>query len=200
MEVLQPDWNQDKPTPSAVSEMLTALEIRPIVLSDPIFETFLARLRSSHCNGGVHLFCFEVGASKVFDGYTAGNRWDCDGFVDTLLTHPVILNSLQIIEAPQTFITGLTQKNGFLLDEYFANLLYRGGAYSPTPSGDGREEKRMALSVCNAIFGLRYGEVFYAVSYEPWTPWFYDVAWDGTVLLFDKRLRRLWLFVITDTD
>ena len=58
----------------------------------------------------------------------------------------------------------------------------------------------MALDICDAMFGLRYGEVAVLESDEAWTPWFHGIAWDMTEVGFDRRLRRLWVFVITDAN
>ena len=87
----------------------------------------------------------------------------------------------------------------FLLDGTLSRILFSGGAYSST-RGDGRTEKAFALSVCEAIFGQRFGEVSCYLSSEPWTGWFRGIAWDITVIVFDRRTRRLWILAITDTD
>jgi hypothetical protein len=68
------------------------------------------------------------------------------------------------------------------------------------PTDDGKAAKRLALDVCDAMFGLRYGEISMYESYESWTPWFRGIAWDLTEVVFDRRSRRLWVFAITDTD
>jgi hypothetical protein len=87
----------------------------------------------------------------------------------------------------------------FLLDGTFASLLYHGGAYSHA-SGDGQAEKELAVDVCKAVFGLRYGEIVCNMNYGVWTPWFKGIAWDMTTIVFDRGNRKLWMFVTTDTD
>jgi len=87
----------------------------------------------------------------------------------------------------------------FLLDGTLAHVLYQGGAYHK-PQGDGRAEKTFALEVCDAMFGLRYGEILCNPNYDAWTPWFRGIAWDLTIVVFDCRTRRIWLLAITDTD
>lgn len=81
----------------------------------------------------------------------------------------------------------------------FARILYNGGAY-PQTHGDGREEKAFALNIWEAMFGLRYGEVSSYLSGKRWTRWFKGVAWDVTLLIFDRRMRTLWILAVTDTD
>jgi len=87
----------------------------------------------------------------------------------------------------------------FLFDGRLARVLYNGGAYT-TSEGDGHDAKTLAIEVADAIFGLRFGEVSLLESVQAWTPWFKGIAWDLTMVLFDRRLRRLSMFVITDTD
>jgi hypothetical protein len=50
------------------------------------------------------------------------------------------------------------------------------------------------------MVGLRYGEIAVGESSEAWTPWFLGVAWDLAEVVFDCRLRKLWIFAMTDAD
>jgi hypothetical protein len=104
-----------------------------------------------------------------------------------------------VIQVTAPVTSGLTQTNPFLLDGHFAALLHNGGAYWQR-KGDGREEKEFAIKVCEEIFGLRYDEISCDLSGTAWTPWFCGIAWDLTIVVFDRRLRCIWLFAITDTD
>jgi hypothetical protein len=71
-----------------------------------------------------------------------------------------------------------------------ARVLYNGGAYSQRDGG-GRAEKTFALDICEAMFGLRYSEVRCYLSGKPWMRGFKGIAWDVTVVVFDRRMRRL---------
>ena len=95
--------------------------------------------------------------------------------------------------------SGLTLGDPFLLDGRFAHSLHQGGAYW-TPKENGRPAKTLAVAICESMFGLRYGEIALAESHNAWTPWFHGIAWDLTEVVFDRRLRRLWIFALTDTD
>jgi hypothetical protein len=37
-------------------------------------------------------------------------------------------------------------------------------------------------------------------SHSRWNAWFFDVAWDHTFVILDKKHQRLSLLLITDTD
>ena len=62
------------------------------------------------------------------------------------------------------------------------------------------EAKRLAQKFCEAAFGDRYLDVWVFRSYEAWSPWFWDAAWDKTWIIADAEMSRVWLLCVTDTD
>jgi hypothetical protein len=200
-ELLTPDWKQPRPTFSDVQEMCGRIELTSVNPRVQVLEEFIAQVRKSHDNGGAHLALFDVGSDHVFDWFASRNRLTDEELLDTLLTHPSVQRALpELFLAPHERVTsGLAWYDEFLLDGTLARILYNGGAYSKS-QGDGRREKALALSVCEGMFGLRFGEVSCYISHDPWTSWFKDVAWDVTAVVFDRRKRKLWILTITDTD
>lgn len=91
------------------------------------------------------------------------------------------------------------ERSSFLFDGELATALYGGGAYT-TPQGDGRAEKESSLAFCEALFGLRFSEVWHCFTYSDWTPRFANVTGDWTAVLFDRRLRALSILATTDSD
>lgn len=89
--------------------------------------------------------------------------------------------------------------SSFLFDGELAAELYTGGAYT-SPYGNGKAEKEISLSFCDALFGLRFSEVWHCSSGSDWTPWFANVTGDWTAILFDRRLRSLSILATTDSD
>ncbi len=198
--ILKPDWAQPRPTFAEVRAMTQRIDLAPVALPEKPFGDFLSCVRESHRNGGAHIAAFDVPTDTVFDWFASRNRLSDEELIDTLVTHPVIRTGLGEVRIPEIKAsTGLSLADPFLLDGRFAHCLYAGGAYW-TAESDGKNSKSLALDVCDAMFGMRYGEVALFESVEAWTPWFHGVAWDLTEVVFDRRLRRLWLFVVTDTD
>jgi len=198
--LLEPDWAQPRPTFVEVLAMTRRIGLDPVTLPEKPFSDFLRCLRESHSNGGAHIAAFEVLPDTIFDWFASRNRLSDDELIDTLITHPAIRAALGEVRMPETKAsTGLGLADPFLLDGRFARCLHAGGAYWNAES-DGKASKTLALDVCEAMFGLRYGEVALLESVQAWTPWFHNIAWDLTEVVFDRRLRRLWVFVITDTD
>lgn len=170
------------------------------MLPEKPFSDFLSSLRESHNNGGAYIEAFDVLPNNIFDWFASRNRLSEEELIDTLMIHPAIRAALPEIEISEIKpSTGLTLGDPFLLDGTFARRLHYGGAYW-NAKNNGKPAKALALEVCDAMFGLRYGEVSLLESFKAWTPWFRCIAWDLTEVLFDRRLRRLWVFVITDTD
>ena len=147
------------------------------------------------------MVAFDVGADPVFDWYASRNRlWD-ERLLEFLMAHSAIreaLSELAIPENPQ-IEKGFSMESQFILGGTLAGILYQGGAYWQA-TGDGRSENRLAMEVCDAMFGLRFGEVTCNFNADPWTPWFCGIAWDLTAVVFDRRERRLWILAVTDTD
>jgi len=201
MELLNPDWNQPKPAPPEVQAMCQRLQLKPAALPTEPFDKLSIQLRARHERGGAHLVVFDVGPDPIFDWFAARNRlWEAD-ILDTLLVHPTIraaLPELKIPSEPQVN-SGFGIQDPFLFDGHLANMLHNGGAYK-NPEGDGRIERLSAIEVSDAMFGLRCSEINLCLSYDRWTPWFLGSGWDFTAVIFDRRLRRLWILAVTDSD
>jgi hypothetical protein len=201
MELLEPDWKQVRPTPAEVQEMCRQISLEQASLPALPFDKFLQEVRQNHDNGGAYLVAFDVGANLIFDWFASRNRLTDERLLDSLLVHPAIrrgLADLLIPDSPKSE-NGFTLSDQFEFDGKLAHTLYHGGAYGKT-QGNGRTEKLFALDVCEAMFGLRFGEITCYLSYAPWTSWFRGIAWDLTAIIFDRRTRRLWALAVTDTD
>jgi len=201
MELLTPDWQQPRPKIVDVQAMCRRIQLTPESVQMPSLGNFIEQVRKSHTNGGAYLVVFDVGADPVFDWFASRNRLADDDLLDQLLLHPAVRQALPnlFLPVPKRIESGLAMYDQFLLDGTLSRILYNGGAYS-IGQGDGRPEKRFALDVCEAMFGLRFGEVSCYLSDKAWSSWFKGIAWDITVVLFDCRTRQLWVLVITDTD
>jgi hypothetical protein len=212
VELLNPDWNQEKPTFVQARAMCqqVPLETRPLV--DSRVDSVLNRIRESHANGGAYFASFHVGPSRAFDWFASRNRLLEFGILRQLLGRVEISSALPALEIqpippvePTIEGCGLADDgdfqmtSSFLFDGQLAQVLYAGGAYT-SAKGDGRAEKENSLAFSEAVFGLRFSEVSHFSSYSAWTPWFEGIAWDWTAVLYDRRLRTLSVLAATDTD
>jgi hypothetical protein len=181
-EILEPDWSQPKPTLVEARDSCQRVRLDPVALPREPFDKLLVDLRASHDLGDAHLVAFDVGSDPIFDWYASRNRlWEAE-VLDNLIVRQEIrtaLVDLQIPSMPPN--SGLGLHDPFLFDGHLSNILYVGGAYW-NKKGDGRSEKLFAVTVCDAMFGLRFAEISLYLSYSPWTPWFKGIAWDLTTV------------------
>jgi hypothetical protein len=91
----------------------------------------------------------------------------------------------------------------FVLEADMAWSIYSGGAYKSFPG----TPKDLAQAFCKGIFGEgflnsrdRFRDIQVYRTHTPWCSWFFNIAWDVTWIIFDEKLKRLWLICITDTD
>jgi hypothetical protein len=80
-----------------------------------------------------------------------------------------------------------------------ATIIVQGGAYKAF-QGSAAQAKDLADEAVADLTGRRYEDFRLDQTYEPWTPWFYNVAWDHTLVLTDYRNAELTILCITDTD
>ena len=85
MNLLEPRWNQQKPTLQEAQEMCGRVAVTAIESRSDAIETVLQHLRKSHSNGGALFGEFEVGDSEVFDWFASRNRLAEFSILRTLL-------------------------------------------------------------------------------------------------------------------
>jgi hypothetical protein len=201
LAVLEPDCKQPRPSIPDIKSMCARIGVSPVPMQWEVLGEFLAQLRDNYNSGGAYFNAFEISPDPVFDWFASRNRLSEDGLLDSLLVHPVIRDALRCVfeNAPQQIETELALYDPFNLDGALSRILYNGGAYS-THEGDGRREKEFAAEICQAMFESRFGEISCYVSHKAWSGWFKDIAWDLTLVVFDRRTRRLWTLATTDAD
>jgi hypothetical protein len=211
MEGLAPDWNQESPTLTEVSSMCRRIELTAVPVTAAPFQDVLESLRYSHVNGGAFLCAFRISPDRTFDWFASRRRLLEHNILASILSRSEVRESVSslMIPAPEHSINpssgpltdahDFSAESPFLFDGRLAGSLYSGGAYTVW-EGDGRAEKQLALDFCKAAFALRFGDLASYVNFGPWTPWFHEMGYDWTSVLFDVELRNLWMLAVTDTD
>lgn len=199
--MLEPDWEQARPTFDEVQRMWTELKIYHDPLEDPAIDELLKHLRSTHSNGGAEFARFAVSAHPVLHWFGSRNRLEEIDFLSHLVKHPAVVETFPPA-ATASAETSLKMGLGvppFTMAGKLAWALVQGGAYDKF-SGTPREAMNVAERFCYRLFGDRYTEILQFESHESWTDWFCNVAWDGTWAGFDQRETKVWLLCVTDTD
>lgn len=63
-----------------------------------------------------------------------------------------------------------------------------------------REAKPIAQTAFEEICSQPKGEIKAFSLACDWSPWFFDVAWDSTLVVFNLTAKKMWLICGTDTD
>jgi hypothetical protein len=174
--------------------------------TSPALDALLDAIRATHVNGGV-LFT-QVRAIDVDDPgrwFQAeySNSWADEAFrsllgssaVRTALPELLIPVPYPIADPPR-FRQSPT--GTFTLAGELASALVRGGAYARFPGSPAEAMRLAAAGVADLVGDRHYSKVFQ--SLEPWTPWFYDVAWDHTWIVADSERLLVSILCKTDTD
>lgn len=208
------DWSGPRPSPDDLRKMWGRLQFRVEPYDPAPFDPYLRALREVYVNGGALLHGFTVPEDLIFDWYPLGRNTldtsygDAEGldFFTRFLGSAAVRDAAPELQVPEPL--RLPQPPGQVLFQWgsalmfeggCAQVLFQGGAYRRFP-GTAAEAKRLAREFSAGLMGDRYEDVLVYHASKAWTPWFGDVAWDGTSVLFDKGTRRLWLFCYTDTD
>ncbi|HXR39269.1 MAG TPA: hypothetical protein VN776_09255 [Terracidiphilus sp.] len=212
MDLLEPDWNQPRPTLQEALSICSRIKLTHFEVQSEVVKRVLDCLCESHSNGGALLAATRVGPDEAFDWFASRNRLLEFDILPHLLRRKEVRESLpelmipttgdslgQSVSCPISAAGGFKMESSFLFDGQLAQRLYMGGAYGQ-PRGDGKVSKELAIGFCDALFEQRFSEVHFFSSYDAWTPWFHQIAWDWTAILFDLRKRLLWILAVTDTD
>lgn len=110
-------------------------------------------------------------------------------FQTELLRHPIFL-SLPVLNEPnfnlvadgEWFVGG-----GFYIEAFLASVLRSGGPYA---QADARTALTTAQAARESIWGESYDGLWLYYLYRPWSKWFYDVAWDVTMIVVERSEER----------
>lgn len=167
----------------------------------PSMQKYVEALRERYANGSVLFASFQCPADPVFDWYLSRNDLRGLLFFHRFWHTPTPGSVLAELKVPKTYEYDppFQEGNSFTFGGELASRLYQGGAYHQ-PSGTGSEEMRLAELSVHELIQDRFSEILVYVNHAPWTDFFFDIAWDGTWILFDKEESVVHVLCATDTD
>jgi len=198
---LDVNWKHERPSKASVELLWRSFEVTTVTEVLPAVEEYLVELRRVYTNGGAYCARFHVNGNEDFNWFATRNRWDEMSFFSRLLLHPALVSALPQVaaEGRATELAEFSWGSSLTLDGELARALVLGGAYEQF-KGTSREAKELGARVAESVFGDRFLDVVVFRCWKPWSPWFFDVAWDSTMLLIDRRLQLVTVLVSTDTD
>lgn len=180
------------------------LRYAPVEVGGGAVRGLTEELRRLYENGGVTLQAFDVvDEDETCHWFISRNRFEEYGFFEHFLSSAALRESLPDLvrgrSGRQTPTFRDSPGGAYAVDGFLASYLMSGGAYDQFP-GSGAEAKALASAAVGELVGERYEDFAVYHSFESWSDWFFDVAWDVTGCLVDLTRNRVLLLAMTDTD
>lgn len=169
--------------------------------SDPRVDRYLATLKSLFGKyGRVHGRYLKIAAEddslRLVTSASSGTS-----LIATLLGLPVVRDGLPELKIPPDLSALRAHMMGrYEFEGRMCDLLIRGGVCSPIPAMNVRTACALAAACAAAITAPPFEAVLLAEIEGPWTPAFYDVGRDVTLVLVSKGCTSAYVLWMTDTD
>ena len=198
------DWKAQRPQWEDIRRSHEQLAFRAYDVEHPAVTAMLAELRRTHDNGGALLKAFALEHDDdTLHWFASRNRFAEYEFFQAFLGSRAVRDALPELQVPEEVPRDLGFEQSWsgtlTLDGELAATIVLGGAYERF-KGTPTQAKALGAAFVDALVGERHAEFKVYRSFKPWSPWFFDVAWDGTWLLIDQGKDEVVLLCRTDTD
>jgi len=199
------DWDEPRPSIEELIGSWPQMGWDSVRVGSGLLDAYLSQVRETHVNGGYLLGRWRaVRYSDVAAWFASRNRLEEYEMHRLLFDSPIVRRDLAPLEIPAKLdrVPGALKEvpGGALnLDGILATIIVQGGAYKSF-QGLAAEAKSLADEAVADLTGRRYEDFRLDQTFEPWTPWFRDVAWDYTFVLTDYRNAEMTVLCITDAD
>lgn len=167
-------------------------------IDSPHIAAFLDAFQKVYVNGGVILRTYRANPMVLA-------LWKAAPSVEQTASNFVLCPSVIAsvpelqIQVPLKIPLNFRWLSAFGMEGQLTNLLITGGAYERFP-GTINEARSLCRNFMEALHGEELQWTWVAESSTPWAPWFCDIIWDATFVVYDQRKMRFSLLCMTDTD
>lgn len=195
-DMTNPDLQQQRPSDEDINELWKGVIFTKYAYNKTNIDKVVAELDSSHSNGGCKILAAKFIDHPTLHWFVSRNYFNEITFIEKFLSCDIFDDEIKF---------NLTEEiqwewsSPYLLDGDIARTLKSGGAYDKF-SGTGKEAKTLAQQFCEDLFEDRYEDIIVFKIRSAWSDWFYDVAWDQTWIVIDKKDLIIWAILLTDTD
>ena len=199
--MLEADNTQPVPLTTELIQFWKEADFSISTRSFPFTLEYIQALQRRYENGHVFFASFQGAAHRVFDWYVARNDLQGLLFFHKFWHTPTPARVLSELRVPASYANDprFQSTSSFTFAGEIVSQLYHGGAYHES-HGSGAEEMLLAERSAHELIQNRFSEVLVFVNHTAWTDFFFDIAWDGTWILLDKRDRAIHILAATDTD
>lgn len=200
---LKQDPKQEKPDINETREAAKSLVINEEIIDDPTILTFIELLKKVDYNTKEIVKSYTVQSNNIIDWYAQRNGFNETDFFFYFFNNPNVLKTL-----PEEFSKNNIDSNTFkdytnvyCLYNILADIIIFDGAYVRF-KGNPQNIRELTDKVCYAMYEHRYEDilVYTYTGRGTWCSWFYNVVWDHSIIVIDKKMMKLWVILYTDTD
>lgn len=117
-----------------------------------------------------------------------------------ILTNPILEEwNSELRAIPELDSIAFARLGGYSLEGEVTQIIRSAGAYRDSDVSID-EARSMARDFVDALSDGDTENLIAYRTYDYWSKWFCDIAWDVTLLVVDQPRRRIWLVCVTDTD
>lgn len=199
------DWDEPRPSLPELIDSWQFVDWSPVPIESAALDEYLIEARRTHVNGGVLAGRWRADRyNDVTAWFAARNRlgeYELHRLLFESQTVRWQLEELQIPAALDRVPGNLSEVAGgaLMLDGILAQIIVSGGAYHAF-DGPAIQAKNLARRVVDEVFGSQLEDLRVDETFAPWTPWFFDIAWDRTIVVTDYRRAEMTVLCFTDTD
>ncbi len=168
--------------------------------SSPSVACITDAICKTHVNGGMRIGCFSPVDSHELQVEAASSSNAIEYQISSLLESSAITDRWPDTAclAPLPPLS-LSTFGSYALEGEITELLLSSGAYKHSELSP-ESAKTLSSQFIEHIAGFNRKYVGGYRTVAPWSTWFYDVAWDHTLIIVDGSRSRWWLLCTTDTD
>jgi hypothetical protein len=168
----------------------------------PLDERLIAvtkTLSKTHVNGGAVAAQFRIVSSGAAETALVTDRLKHVDFFAAFFDNDVVQAALPQVENARPTVGSFEKLSVETLIDSLAQAIGNGGAYRNYQGADG-DALRLARRFAEAAFDRRMTGKYCWANYEPWTDWFFDVAWDRSYFCYCAETEIATVLLTTDTD
>ena len=175
------------------------LRVTHVETIDPAISVFTEELKKYYLNGEVKYHSFILPECEVLDWYCSRNQLKELHIFKKIWSVPEVKQHFNINEMDENPNKAFNQTSPFTLGGSLAWILHAGGAYEQ-PKWNGKKSKAIGEKAAVSLINDDYENTLVYESGCAWCDLFYDVAWDSTFIVLNKKERQLHILTATDTD
>ncbi len=200
------DWTLERPEDKALKSAFKEMKITEITELNHSSKNLLNLAEANNSNGTVKLFRYRLDYNDDINWFVSRNRFNEINFLKKVILNKQLqtlhrtLNTSVLnlnIKLPKQFGNNYTM-NPFILSGELSSFLYFGGPYGHAESQDAwKISNDFVIETFNNDFESL---VMFNIDLSKVGSFFYKIAWDYSLAIFNKSDQSLTILISTDTD